>query len=165
MKGQTRETVKENDTKTGQVQGNIYSTLKQEHKEVKKMFKQILEPKKPSSTIFNQIMDALRPHMEVEEKYLYPAIKKGDDPKGENAFLINEAFEEHKWAKLLAAEISKMDEDDEMWLPKVEVLSDMLDHHIEEEEGEVFKAAKKVLGKDKEEEILSQYERMKKMQK
>ena len=110
-------------------------------------------------------MDALRPHMEVEEKYLYPAIKKGDDPKGENAFLINEAFEEHKWAKMLAAEIRKMDEDDEMWLPKVDVLSDMIDHHVEEEEGDVFKAAKKVLGKDKEEEMLGQYERMKKMQK
>lgn len=38
-----------------------------------------------------------------------------------------------------------MDENDELWIPKVKVLSDMIDHHIEEEEGEVFKAAKKVI--------------------
>jgi hemerythrin-like domain-containing protein len=52
-----------------------------------------------------------------------------------------------------------------MWIPKVKVLSDMIDHHIEEEEGEVFKAAKKVLSKDQEEEILSKFEQEKKMPK
>ncbi len=66
---------------------------------------------------------------------------------------------------MLAAEICKIDENDEMWLPKVKVLSDMIDHHIKEEEGEVFKAAKKVLSKEKEEEILGQYLQEKKMQK
>ena len=146
-------------------QGSIYATLKKEHKEVKELFEQILDDKKPSMMIFNQIMNALQPHMSGEEKYLYPAIKKANDPKEENAFLVDEAFEEHKWAKMLAAEICKMDENDEMWLPKVKVLSDMIDHHVEEEEGEVFKAAKKVLSKDEQEEILSQYEQEKKRQK
>jgi hemerythrin-like domain-containing protein len=138
--------------------------LKKEHKEVKEMFEKIFDDEKPSMTIFNQIMDALQPHMSGEEKYFYPAIK-ADDPKKENAFIVNEAFEEHKWAKMLAAEICKMDENNEMWIPKVGVLSDMIDHHIEEEEGEVFKAAKKVLSKDQEEEILSKFEQEKKMQK
>jgi hypothetical protein len=49
-------------------------------------------------TIFNHIMDALQPHMSGEEKYFYPAIK-ADDPKEENAFTVNEVFEEHKWVK------------------------------------------------------------------
>jgi hemerythrin-like domain-containing protein len=145
-------------------QGSIYSTLKKEHKEVKEMFEQILDDKVPSMKIFNQIMDALQPHMSGEEKYFYPAIKS-DDSKEENALIVNEAFEEHKWAKALAAEICKMDEGNEMWIPKVKVLSDMIDHHIEEEEGEVFKAAKKVLSQDQEEEILSKFEQEKKMQK
>ena len=147
------------------LQGSIYSTLKKEHKEVKEMFEQILDDKKPSMTIFNQIMNALQPHMSGEEKYLYPAIKKADESKEENTFLVDEAFEEHKWAKTLASEICKMDENDEMWLPKVKVLSDMIEHHFEEEEGEVFKAAKKVLSKEKEEEILGQYMQEKKMTK
>ena len=147
------------------LQGGIYSTLKKEHKEVKEMFKQILDDKKPSMKIFNQIMDALKPHMSGEEKYLYPAIKADADPKEENALIVDEAFEEHKWAKMLAAEICKIDENNEMWIPKVKVLSDMIDHHIEEEEGEVFKAAKKVLSKDQEEEILSKFVQEKKMQK
>jgi len=147
------------------LQGSIYSTLKKEHKEVKEMFEQILDDKKPSMMIFNQIMNALQPHMSGEEKYLYPAIKKADESKEENTFIVDEAFEEHKWAKALAAEICKMDENDEMWLPKVKVLSDMIDHHVEEEEGEVFKAAKKVLSKEKEEEILTQYMQEKKMPK
>jgi len=146
------------------LQGSIYSTLKKEHKEVKEMFEQILDDKKPSMKIFNQITNALQPHMSGEEKYLYPAIKAGE-PKKENALIVNEAFEEHKWAKALAAEISKIDENNEMWIPKAKVLSDMIDHHIEEEEGEVFKAAKKVLSKDQEEEILRKFEQEKKMQK
>jgi hemerythrin superfamily protein len=141
-------------------QSSIYSTLKKEHKEVKEMFEQILEDKKPSMKVFNQIMEALQPHMKGEEKYFYPAIKSGNANE-ENSFLVNEAFEEHKWAKTLAAEICKMDENNEMWLPKVKVLSDMIDHHIEEEEGEVFKAAKKVLSKEQQEKILSQYEQEK----
>ena len=45
------------------LQGSIYSTLKKEHKEVKEMFEQILDDKKPSMKIFNQIMAALQPHM------------------------------------------------------------------------------------------------------
>lgn len=147
------------------LQGSIYSTLKKEHKEVKEMFEQILDDKKPSMKIFNQIMTALQPHMSGEEKYLYPAIKKADESNEENAFVVNEGFEEHKWAKMLAAEICKMDENNEMWIPKVKVLSDMIDHHIEEEEGEVFKAAKKVLSKDQQEEILRNFEQEKKMQK
>ena len=61
-------------TNTG-LQGSIYSTLKKEHKEVKEMFEQILDDKKPSMKIFNQIMNALQPHMSGE-KILYPAIKK-----------------------------------------------------------------------------------------
>ena len=146
------------------MQGSIYSTLKKEHKEVKEMFEQILDDKKPSMIIFNQIISALQPHMSGEEKYLYPAIKAAD-PKEENAFMVDEAFEEHKWAKMLAAEICKMDENNEMWIPKVKVLSDMIDHHVEEEEGEVFKAAKKVLSAEQQKTILSQYEQEKKMQK
>jgi hemerythrin superfamily protein len=158
--------LKQNNTEKSSngLQGSIYSTLKKEHKEVKEMFEQILDDKKPSMTIFNQIMDALQPHMSGEEKYFYPAIKAGD-PKEENAFIVNEGFEEHKWAKMLAAEICKMEENNEMWLPKVKVLGDMIDHHIEEEEGQVFKAAKKVLSKDQEEEILNKFEQEKKMQK
>ena len=147
------------------LQGSIYSTLKKEHKEVKEMFEQILDDKKPSMKIFNQIMAALQPHMSGEEKYLYPAIKKADESNEENAFIVNEGLEEHKWAKMLAAEICIMDENDEMWIPKVKVLSDMIDHHVEEEEGEVFKAAKKVLSKDQQEEILKNFEQEKKMQK
>ena len=147
------------------LQSSIYSILKKEHKEVKAMFEQILDDKKPSMAIFNQIMDALKPHMSGEEKYLYLAIKADADPKEENVLIVNEGFEEHKWAKMLAAEICKMDENNEMWIPKVKVLSDMIDHHIEEEEGEVFKAAKKVLSKGQEEEILSKFEQEKKMQK
>jgi hemerythrin superfamily protein len=152
------ETIKE-------IQGSIYDTLKKEHKEVKEMFKQILDDKKPSMTIFSQIMNALTPHMAGEEKYFYPAIKNSDKSNEETAFIVNEAFEEHKWAKSLANEICKMNEKDEMWIPKVKVLSDMIEHHIEEEEGEVFKEAKKVIGKDQQEKILSQYKQEKKMQK
>jgi hemerythrin superfamily protein len=133
----------------------IYSVLKKEHKEVKAMFEEILDNEEPSKDIFFQIMNALQPHMNGEEQYFYPAIKKASQ---ECNFIVNEAFEEHKWAKKLADEICKITENDEMWLPKVKVLRDMIDHHIEEEESEVFKAAKKLLSTNQQQQILNLYE-------
>jgi hemerythrin-like domain-containing protein len=135
--------------------------LKKEHKEVKGMFEEILDDKKASKNIFLQIVNALKPHMIGEEKYFYSAIKKVGDQE-ECCFIVNEAFEEHKWARNLLNEIIEMDETEEMWLPKVKVLSDMIDHHIEEEEGEVFKTAKKLLSKDQLQKILEQYKAEKK---
>jgi len=127
----------------------IYDLLKKDHKEVASMFKQILDECKPSEKVFNHIVNALRVHMKGEEEYFYPAIKKGKDL----TFMTNEALVEHNSAKTLMNEICGTSTTDEMWLPKVKVLSEMIDHHVEEEEGDIFKESKKILGREQEIEI------------
>lgn len=128
---------------------SIYDLLKKDHKEVKKLFKQILEECKPDEATYKQIRNALQVHMRGEEEYFYPAIKDGEDAR----ILSNEAVVEHNSAKMLMDEIDNTAEDDEMWLPRVKVLSEMIDHHVEDEEGDLFDEAKKLLDESQEQEI------------
>ena len=122
----------------------IYDLLKKDHEEVKSLFNKILDKRRPSEETFSQIADALEVHMTGEEEYFYPELKGENE---ELTTMTNEAIVEHTSAKTLMNEIEDTEEADEMWLPKVKVLSEMIDHHVEEEEGELFKEAKKVLDK------------------
>jgi len=135
----------------------IYDLLKKDHKEAKSLFKQILDKGKPSEKVFNQIANALKIHMKGEEEYLYPSVKKGG-----KAEIVNEAVVEHNSAKILINDIFGTSTTSEMWLPKVKVLSEMIDHHVEEEEGELFKEAKRVLDRNQEIEIARTFVKLKK---
>ncbi len=138
---------------------SIYDLLKKDHKEVKKLFKQILDECKPDEATYNQIRNALQVHMRGEEEYFYPAIKDGQDAR----ILSNEAVVEHNSAKMLMDEIDNTDEDNEMWLPRVKVLSEMIDHHVEDEEGDLFDEAKKLLNENQEREIGQKFLEIKSM--
>jgi len=147
---ETKTVVTETVTTTGPVTNrSIYDVLKDDHKKVSELFKQILEKRQPSAATFAQIKMELDAHMAGEEKHFYPAIKQGSDM----AFLVDEASVEHNTAKTLIGEVGALSETDEMWLPKVKVLCDIISHHVEEEEKELFKGAKKVLTKEDEKRI------------
>ncbi len=128
-------------------QESIYSILKEEHKEVQKLFKQILDSEKFQADIFSQIDQALTMHMQGEEKHFYPRLTDSD----ETHELTLEAIEEHNAAKQLQSTIASSDS--EVQFAKTQVLSEMIEHHVEDEEKELFKAAKKVLSKEDENEI------------
>ena len=128
-------------------QESIYHILKEEHREVQKMFKQILDSESFQADIFSQINQALMAHMQGEEKHFYPRLVSAD----ETHELTLEAIEEHNAAKQLQSTIA--DSDSEVQFAKTQVLSEMIDHHVEDEEKELFKAAKKVLSKEDEMEI------------
>ena len=67
--------------------------------------------------------------------------------------ITREAYEEHKVVKTLLAELDKLNKDDEQWLPKFTVLKENIEHHVEEEEGEMFKEARKAVEKDELEQL------------
>ncbi|HLN45053.1 MAG TPA: hemerythrin domain-containing protein [Candidatus Sulfotelmatobacter sp.] len=138
---------------------SIYDLLKKDHTEVKQLFKQILDECKPDEAAYNQIRSALQVHMRGEEEYFYPAIKDGRDAR----ILSNEAMVEHNSAKMLMDEIDNTGEDDEMWLPRVKVLSEMIDHHVEDEEGDLFDEAKKLLNENQACEIGQKFQEIKGM--
>ena len=117
--------------------------LKADHEKVKDLFEKFEalsdRSKVNKKKIADQICLELTVHTQVEEEIFYPAIRgplKDDD-------MMDEALVEHASAKDLIAQISEMDPGDELYDAKVKVLSEQIEHHVEEEEGEMFPKVRK----------------------
>jgi hemerythrin superfamily protein len=131
----------------------LFNMLKQDHQEVTDMLEQAIESKDPSQ--FPKVKKMLDMHMEGEEKFFYP-ILRNKDKEG-----MLEAYEEHKVGKKLIREISDTESGNETCIPKIKVLKDVLEHHIEEEESEIFDEAREVLNDQQEQKIVQQFEELK----
>lgn len=131
----------------------LFDMLKQDHQEVTDMLEQAIESKDPSQ--FPKVKKMLDVHMESEEKFFYP-ILRNKDKEG-----MLEAYEEHKVGKKLISEICDTKSGNETCIPKIKVLKDVLDHHIEEEESEIFDEAREVLSDQQEQKIVQQIEELK----
>ena len=121
--------------------------LMQDHKEVKAMFGAFKKLKKNESgdedkaELVQQICTALTIHATVEEEIFYPAVRAGIDDED----LMDEADVEHAGAKELIAQLESASPGDDHYDAKVTVLGEMIDHHVKEEEGEMFPKAKKAI--------------------
>jgi hemerythrin-like domain-containing protein len=80
----------------------------------------------------------------IEEKVLYPAL----EPHAEARDIVREGFQEHHVADLIARELQKLAKGDENWGAKFKVFKESLEHHIQEEEGKMFRIARAVLSRD-----------------
>lgn len=117
--------------------------LKQDHAEVKKMFKQFdklaeKEDVQGKVQIANKICAELIAHTIAEEEIFYPAAREATQADD----MFNEANVEHESAKELIAQIQSMDPADPMYDAKVTVLGEYINHHVEEEETEMFPMVK-----------------------
>jgi hemerythrin superfamily protein len=117
--------------------------LKRDHAEVKKAFKQFEKAKYKDPDACKQFVASIcrdiEMHAAVEEEIFYPAVRariKDDD-------LMNEAEVEHNSAKALMARIEQLAGDDPMLKAHATVLSEYINHHVKEEEGEMFPKAKR----------------------
>lgn len=123
----------------------IYDELKKDHDQVKEMMTRIVEMSSRSSTskmkLFGEMKAALTAHVRAEEKVFYDAIKR-EKIAHDNAL---EGFEEHHVADLLMREISRLAPSDEKWTAKFAVLKENVEHHVEEEEGEIWAKAREIL--------------------
>ncbi len=110
--------------------------LKSDHKEVKTYFKQYdaLEDESEKQALADKICLALTVHALIEEEIYYPAARAAIDDDD----LLDEAEVEHASAKQLIAEIQAMTAADRLFDAKVTVLGEYIDHHVEEEETEMF---------------------------
>jgi hemerythrin superfamily protein len=118
--------------------------LRQQHKEVRGLFKQVEETEdgKGRRRLLDQIAQALDAHTKIEEEIFYPAVREIGTAKAEE--LIDEAYEEHHVVDLVLAELPNVDPEDERFEAKMTVLSELVDHHAREEEQEMFKLAQKI---------------------
>jgi hemerythrin superfamily protein len=129
---------------------NVIELLKKDHRNVSELFAAYEvakdnEEEGSRQEIAREICAELTAHASVEEELFYPAVDKkaGDDEDAQEK--VKEADEEHRLVKALVGEIQEMDEADEHFDAKMKVLKDLVDHHVEEEEGELMPKAKKLL--------------------
>ena len=95
---------------------------------------------RPASELFATIKGELAVHETIEEEIFYPELKT--HPKAKD--IVLEGFEEHHVVDLLMGELESLDVEDESWGAKATVMKENIEHHIEEEEGEMFKTARSV---------------------
>jgi len=121
--------------------------LKRQHKEVKSLFKKLESTDNPRMRrqLMTEIARNLEGHTAIEEEIFYPAVRELESQKAEE--MVLEAYEEHHVVKLVLAELPQVNPEDERFEAKMTVLSELIEHHVQEEEKEMFKLAQK-LGKN-----------------
>lgn len=134
--------------------------LKKQHRQVEKLFKQCENAKQPRQRreLMDQIVNMLKMHTKIEEEIFYPAVRELGTTKAEE--MIDEAFEEHHVVDLVLAELPEVDPEDERFEAKITVLSELVEHHVEEEEDEMFPMAEKKLGAERVKELGQRMEQM-----
>jgi hemerythrin superfamily protein len=117
--------------------------LKADHRQVEEWFGQFEKARDDNrkQTLATKICNALKVHTRIEEEIFYPAFLEATEDKD----LHHEAEVEHDGAKKLIAEIEAIGPDDDYYDAKVKVLSEMIKHHVKEEEqpGGMFAEARK----------------------
>lgn len=137
------------------------SLLKNDHRKVEKIFSQIEKGTGNREQLFNELATELTVHAEIEEKLFYPAVKNARQTHD----LVLESFEEHKQVKMVLADLAKADKKTEHWLAGLKVLMEDVQHHVGEEENELFPKVKdKVLSEQELKDLGNRMEEMKMQQ-
>jgi hemerythrin-like domain-containing protein len=139
------------------------SLLEEDHRKMKKLLSELESTTergvKTREDLFATVKDELTVHETIEEEIFYPALK--EHPKTKEIAL--EDYEEHHVVDMVMAEIEDVPYDDETWGAKFKVMKENIEHHIEEEENEMFKQARQVFEED-ELEALGEQMRLRKEQ-
>ena len=122
--------------------------LKQDHDKVKRMLSELDDTTeravKTRAATFTSLRRELEVHEAIEEEILYPALT--EHPKSKAIAL--EGYEEHHVVDTVMAEMRDLPVSDETWTAKFTVMKESLEHHIEEEEGDMFKKARQIFDED-----------------
>src|SRR5688572_8111329 len=141
---------------------NPFELLKQDHRKVADLMDRVEETTdkavKTRQETFKKIMEELEIHAQIEETIFYPALQV----ETETEDITREAYEEHKVVKTLLKELDGMPKDDPQWAAKFKVLKENVEHHVEEEEGQMFEKARKTLEKEDLDELGKEMEEEKK---
>ena len=121
--------------------------LEQQHREVEELFEKFEKAGDGEAEVlmdlFARIADNLAAHATIEEKLFYPSVYVGP-----TADKLQEAVEEHLSAKRVIADLLDMNPSDAQFKAKMKVLQELIEHHVEEEEEDLFKSVKKLMKKE-----------------
>jgi Hemerythrin HHE cation binding domain len=127
---------------------NALTLLEDDHKKMRRLLNELESTTdrgvRTREELYSTIKGELTVHEIIEEEIFYPALK--DHPKAED--IVLEGYEEHHVVDVVMAELEGLPVDDESWGAKAKVMIENVEHHMEEEEGEMFKQARSVFDRD-----------------
>lgn len=125
--------------------------LKSDHKRVQELLEKLegasSRASKSRDSLLERVEQEVRTHSTLEEEIFYPAFRDAVRKKDEKQ-LFFEATEEHHVVDVVMSELHDGEQDQNFFAARCKVLKDLIEHHIQEEEREMFPAARKALGKD-----------------
>ena len=124
---------------------DAFNLLKADHRKVEELFEQLESASgQAKMRVFEQIKMELELHTHIEEKFFYPALEK---PKQTHELTL-EAYEEHDVVKKLLQQMGRAKSATEEWEAQAKVLQENVEHHVEEEENELFPKAEAALSEE-----------------
>ena len=122
-----------------------FKLLEADHRNVEKLFTQLESAQGAAKLrVFEQIRTELELHTHIEEKIFYPALEKPEETHD----LTLEAYEEHAVVKTLLKELGRAKTATDEWEAQAKVLKENVEHHVEEEENELFQKAEDALNQE-----------------
>lgn len=127
---------------------NVYEVLKRDHQEARILFQKIegLGPSNTRQQMFEKLKDLLTRHSKAEEKLFYPKLRD----QTQTHDLVEDAFQEHHHIDELLANMETLAPDSDQWLAALHTLSECVEHHVQEEESQMFPKAQPLLGAEAE---------------
>jgi iron-sulfur cluster repair protein YtfE (RIC family) len=139
----------------------IFDALKRDHRKVKDELRKICattsRAAKTREKLFHQIKSELEVHTRFEEEVFYPAVRKVPGLSSN----VGDALHEHDEAKSMLGALSRMDKTSDEFLEKLQKLQQALDHHIKDEEQEMFPKAREGIARDEAERMAADYRSVK----
>jgi hemerythrin-like domain-containing protein len=141
---------------------NAIELLEEDHRKVKKLLEEgddtTERAVKGRTELYAKIKSEMEVHEAIEEEIFYPALK--EHPKAKE--IVLEGYEEHHVVDQIMGELGETSVEDERWGAKFSVMKENIEHHIEEEEDEMFEKARQVFSKEELDELGSRMEARKK---
>jgi len=142
---------------------DIFSLIKQDHQEVASLFKQLHEAKGSRALcaqLFTQLKEELELHAYAEEQVFYRALQE-DDMTEE---MVEEALDDHQLVAELLDELATTPKGSAAWNEKLQILEENVQEHVEEEESDIFDAARQLLSIEEAAELAERWQTAKQEQ-
>lgn len=138
---------------------DIFELIKTDHRKAEEIFSAI-EKTKSSKTLdkyFNQLYQELSLHAQVEELTFYPTIRNHEGTEE----LLEEAEEEHTEVKVMLEQMKSMDSSSEEFKDKLSQLKEAVQHHVQEEENEVFSQVRQLMSAEELKQLATEFKEVK----
>lgn len=139
---------------------DAFQLLRNDHQKALQVFKKLMSATEISNRdrLFAELKQELEVHAEIEEQIFYPALRSAR----ETASLVKESLHEHDTVKQLLQKLDTTDHGSPQWTASLNMLKKNVEHHVHEEEEEMFPKAQEVLSMDTLEELGNRMQRKKK---